>query len=60
MVVNKHMTENQSKREILDVLIADLTKFYEEKLLFEKTDWNNEEEIHKLLPSYTADNNFRL
>lgn len=50
----------QSKREILDVLIADLTKFYEEKLLFGKTDWNNEEEIHKLLPSYTEDNIFRL
>lgn len=50
----------QSKREILDTLIADLTKFYEEKLLFGKTDWNNEEEIHKLLPSYTEDNIFQI
>lgn len=50
----------QSKREILDTLIADLTEFYEEKLLLKKTDWNNEEEIHKLLPSYTEDNIFQI
>ena len=35
----------QSKREILDTLIADLTKFYEEKLLFGKTDEYTENQI---------------
>ena len=49
-----------SKQEILLTLIEDLTRFYEETLLFVETDWNNEEEIQKLLPSYSEDDIFQM
>ena len=50
----------QTKQEILDILIEGLKSFFENTLLFVKTDWSNEDEHKKIFAPYTEEQLIRI